>query len=97
MFFAVKSVFWLSVVALMMPDADIDAAKVVQGARQLAAAAAPAALESVGAKCVATAHCRAVLTQMIRAALEEDAAPAAALRAGPAAAKPAAVRPARAG
>ena len=85
MFFMIKSVFWRSVVALMMPDADVEARRAVAaGARQIAAAA-PAAMAAmaaqdfgaadVGAKCVATAHCRVVLTELIRAALAEDAAP----------------------
>lgn len=91
MFFVVKSVFWLSVVALMMPEADIEAGKAVAGLRQLASVAAPAALETIGAKCVAAAHCRVVLTELIRASLAEDEAPA-----SPRPARPAA-KPARAG
>ena len=89
MFFVVKSVFWLSVVALMMPEADIEAGKAVAGLRQLASVAAPAALENIAVKCVATAHCRVVLTELIKASLAEDEPPAAPQRTPPAAAKPA--------
>jgi hypothetical protein len=95
MFFAVKCAFWLSVVALAMPGAEVETAEARNKIGALAALAAPvaaaalsadaSAASAAGAKCIAAEHCRAVLTELIRASFAEDAAPS-----GPPLAKPAA-------
>lgn len=78
MFFVVKSVFWLSVVALAMPGGEIEARKAGAAVVSLARLAAPAAAliadqpASAGAGCLAANQCRAALTQLIQATLAQD-------------------------
>ena len=74
MFFIAKCTFWLSVVALAMPGAEVEAGRTggaVTSIASIAALAAPTAA-ALGEKCLAVDKCRDALTALVRKSLEED-------------------------
>ena len=88
MFFIAKCTFWLSVVALAMPGAEVEAGRTGGTVTSLAALAAPAAA-ALSEKCLAADKCREALTALVRRSLAEDQFDTAPEPARPAKAKPA--------
>lgn len=59
MFFFAKSIFWLSIVAMAMPEAARDVAGGTYMAQAIVAARAPLPLGDLATKCLASTACRA--------------------------------------
>ena len=90
MFFIAKCTFWLSVVALAMPSAEVEAGRTggaVTSLASIAALAAPAAA-ALSEKCLAADKCREALTTLVRKSMAEDQFDAVPEPARPAKAKP---------
>ena len=71
MFFIAKCTFWLSVVALAMPGAEVEASRTGGAVTALVALAAPTAA-ALNEKCLAVDKCREALTALVRKSLAED-------------------------